>query len=98
MSHVLLLLLLSDRGSGGVAAWPQGVSASYLGIAESVMQFTLYEALKGSPLSQSLAQYGSGWQHTGFFLMGAFAKLTASVITYPHEVVRTRLRQVDAQK
>lgn len=77
----------------------QGVSASYLGVAESVIQFTMYEGMKASALSTYIADtYGSGAQHASFFVMGATAKLSASIITYPHEVIRTRLRQVNANK
>jgi solute carrier family 25, member 33/36 len=73
------------------------VSASYLGVAESVIQFVLYETLKRK-YSRQLEVWGTPWPHVGALSMGAASKLIASTITYPHEVVRTRLRQVDGQK
>lgn len=78
-------------------AFPQGVSASYLGVAESVLQFTMYETIKAE-YGSSFGAYGTALEHVAHFSVGALSKLTASVITYPHEVVRTRLRQIDSQK
>jgi hypothetical protein len=72
----------------------QGLSASYLGVAETVLQFTLYEHMK--MLAGPKKEGPSG--HLSSFVLGASAKLAASVITYPHEVVRTRLREHGTQR
>ncbi|TYJ58616.1 hypothetical protein B9479_000827 [Cryptococcus floricola] len=71
----------------------KGLSASYLGVSEGVIQWVLYERFKRlnntSPLeSQPLLSYIP-------HIVGASggAKAVASLITYPHEVIRTRLRQ-----
>lgn len=81
----------------------QGVSASYLGIAETMLQFTIYEYIKGRGAAEDAAAAAdededgaviptSAWTT---LMQGAAAKMTASCITYPHEVVRTRLRELN---
>ena len=67
----------------------QGLTASYLGVAETVLQFTLYENLKVWAGPRREGATG----HVSSFGLGAASKLIASVLTYPHEVVRTRLRE-----
>lgn len=69
----------------GIKGFYRGLSASYLGVTEGVIQWTLYEQLKKRIL----------WGEDGFGQAAAagLAKLTATCFTYPHEVVRTRLRQ-----
>jgi len=66
----------------------KGLSASYLGVAEGTIQWTLYEEMK------DLVRGKGGFTEWGGMLGAAgSAKMIASLITYPHEVVRTRLRQ-----
>lgn len=68
------------------------MSASLLGVTEGTIQWTLYEQFKrmaragpdGTPTE------GSEWKVS---LAAGAAKFVATIITYPHEVVRTRLRQ-----
>jgi solute carrier family 25, member 33/36 len=66
----------------GIRGLYKGLSASYLGVSEGVIQWTLYEQLKkvvkraeGGPLE---------W--AGMLGAAGAAKMTASLITYPHEV------------
>lgn len=81
----------------------RGLSASYLGGVESTLQWVLYERMKAFVDRRSLESHGLDpnnkttkdhvleWcARSG--AAGA-AKFVASLITYPHEVVRTRLRQ-----
>ncbi|MCJ1308256.1 hypothetical protein MMC25_001909 [Agyrium rufum] len=86
----------------GIRGLYRGLSASYLGVSESTLQWVLYEQMKSSLkqrkerlLKQSPTL--SAWDETVDWMgkLGAAggAKLFAAVITYPHEVVRTRLRQ-----
>ncbi|KAL9621713.1 MAG: hypothetical protein Q9160_003831 [Pyrenula sp. 1 TL-2023] len=90
------------RGEGVRALW-KGLSASYLGVTESTLQWMLYEQMKlllakrearrladkthKNSFMDTLEEWG------GKFTAASGAKLFAAAITYPHEVVRTRLRQ-----
>jgi len=82
----------------GFLGFYRGLSASYFGISETVIHFVIYEHAK-----KRLRVYR---QHTGleknltghnifsdFMIAAGFSKTVASIIAYPHEVVRTRLRQ-----
>jgi solute carrier family 25 protein 33/36 len=91
--------ILRDEGIRGLY---KGMSASYLGVAESTMHWMLYEQIKRALARREERILRSGrpknaWDHTvdwtGKVGAAGFAKLVAAVLTYPHEVVRTRLRQ-----
>ena len=89
-------MTLSIIRQEGLPGLYRGLSASYLGVSEGVIQWVLYERLKrlsnvqtsNPDTKQSVLGYVTG-------IVGASggAKAVASLITYPHEVVRTRLRQ-----
>jgi solute carrier family 25 protein 33/36 len=79
----------------------KGLSASYLGVFETMLQFTVYENIKNRRLaskkSKSLAETASiSGSETA--AISALSKLIASAITYPHEVIRTRLREQKDRK
>ncbi|KAL7006056.1 Pyrimidine nucleotide transporter, mitochondrial [Cystobasidiomycetes sp. EMM_F5] len=74
----------------GIKGFYRGLSASYLGVAEGTLQWMLYEQFKALRTKQGIRGQESWVDTVG--AAGA-AKLIATVITYPHEVVRTRLRQ-----
>lgn len=91
----------------GVRGCYRGLGASYLGVTESTLQWVLYERMKAS-LARREARLAtaadrpdsrpqSAWDTTvawgGKSAAAGAAKLVAALITYPHEVVRTRLRQ-----
>lgn len=90
----------------GIRGLYRGLSASYLGVTESTLQWVLYERMKlslarrqarrlANPAYRStLLDNAEAWG--GKFSAAAGAKLFAAIITYPHEVVRTRLRQAPA--
>ncbi|KAF9146763.1 hypothetical protein BGX30_009545 [Mortierella sp. GBA39] len=89
--------------SEGIRGMYRGLSASYLGVAEGTIQWVIYEQLKTTlaerrKLNNSTKGYVVGgkdieeWAH--FLGAAGTAKFIASAITYPHEVLRTRLRQV----
>jgi solute carrier family 25 protein 33/36 len=75
----------------GLKGFYRGLSASYLGVTEGVIQWTLYEQFKRLPARTSTDSKETGYGGKG--AAAGLAKLVATVITYPHEVVRTRLRQ-----
>jgi len=66
----------------GIAGFYKGLSASYLGVSEGIIQWTLYERLK------LLAKRADGGPMEWVGMLGAAggAKMVASLITYPHEV------------
>ncbi|CAG8902062.1 unnamed protein product [Penicillium egyptiacum] len=84
----------------GLNGFYRGLSASYLGSIETALHLVLYERLKTS-LHQSLENTEGTrsafldeffhWVSTSG--AASSAKLAAGLITYPHEVIRTRLRQ-----
>ncbi|KAJ3023303.1 UNVERIFIED_CONTAM: hypothetical protein HDU68_008667 [Siphonaria sp. JEL0065] len=88
----------------GIRGLYKGLSASFLGLAESSTQFVLYEGFKKELLyyknNQIRLKSADGRMGTQPHLewydtvgSAAAAKLIAAVISYPHEVLRTRLRQ-----
>lgn len=73
----------------------RGLSALYLGGVESTLQWVLYEQMKIFISRRSRdadSENGLGAWAARLGAAGA-AKFIASLITYPHEVIRTRLRQ-----
>lgn len=83
----------------GVKSLYKGLSASYLGSVESTLQWVLYEQMKFFINKRSLHKQGEKTTKDHILEWSArsgaagAAKFVASLITYPHEVVRTRLRQ-----
>ncbi|CAM9718799.1 unnamed protein product [Ectocarpus sp. 12 AP-2014] len=84
----------------GVRGFYKGMSASYWGCSEGCLYFVLYERIKrrlrrhhnegraekGLPPTDSLPP-------AYLFASSAFSKMCATIATYPHEVMRTRLRE-----
>ncbi|CDH12777.1 probable Mitochondrial carrier protein RIM2 [Zygosaccharomyces bailii ISA1307] len=87
----------------GIRGMYKGLSASYLGSVESILQWILYEQMKRVIKERSIEKFGYDEKHKGVSEKikewcqrsgsAGLAKFVASIITYPHEVVRTRLRQ-----
>ncbi|KAJ2162413.1 Pyrimidine nucleotide transporter, mitochondrial [Coemansia sp. RSA 552] len=80
----------------GVFGLYKGTSAAYLGASESAIQWMIYEQLKrimrarGEQRRGNTKSLGEWFEYFG---AAASAKLLASIVTYPHEVLRTRMRQ-----
>lgn len=79
----------------GIRGLYRGLSASYLGVAESTMQWTLYEQMKLALIRREERVANSGraltrWDHTvawtGKIAAAGSAKFIAALLTYPHEV------------
>lgn len=86
----------------GIKGLYRGLTASYLGVTESTMQWVLYEQMKSWLANREERLLASGRQPTAWDETVAWtgrlgaaggAKFIAALVTYPHEVVRTRLRQ-----
>ncbi|KAI0351348.1 mitochondrial carrier [Trametes cingulata] len=75
----------------GIRGFYKGLSASYLGVTEGTIQWVLYERLKR--LTAGTQGKGGVQEWVGMLGSAGTAKCVASLITYPHEVLRTRLRQ-----
>ncbi|KAG6917111.1 hypothetical protein DXG01_003931 [Tephrocybe rancida] len=75
----------------GIKGFYKGLSASYLGVTEGTIQWVLYERLK--KISAATEGRGGIQEWLGMLGSAGTAKCIASLITYPHEVLRTRLRQ-----
>ena len=77
----------------GLRKFYSGLTASYLGIGETVINFLIYEQMK-IKINQFFNREGSKSFHFSTFVIAStLSKSTAAVIGYPHEVLRTRLRQ-----
>ncbi|KAJ1912613.1 hypothetical protein H4219_005534 [Mycoemilia scoparia] len=88
----------------GLLGFYKGTSASFLGISEGTIQWMLYERFK-KIIRDKKAKLENipGGDHSikksindwfEYFGAAASAKLISAVIAYPHEVLRTRLRQL----
>lgn len=75
----------------GIRGFYKGLSASYLGVTEGTIQWVLYERLKRITVATEGKSGVQEW--LGMLGSAGIAKCVASLITYPHEVIRTRLRQ-----
>ena len=84
--------ILRNEGMRGLY---KGMSASYLGVVESTMQWMMYEQLKGMLVERETRVALSGrertwWDDTvswtGKFTAAGGAKLVAAILAYPHEV------------
>uniref|UniRef100_H2T5R4 Solute carrier family 25 member 33 n=1 Tax=Takifugu rubripes TaxID=31033 RepID=H2T5R4_TAKRU len=81
----------------GIRGFYRGLTASYAGISETMICFLIYETLK-KELAESQLTSRNGEQKgasdfLSLMLAAAFSKGCASCIAYPHEVIRTRLRE-----
>ena len=70
----------------GIRGLGRGLSASYLGVSESTLQWVLFESLKRVQRAERKAPVTYREKLREALGAGFFAKLIATVITYPHEV------------
>lgn len=70
----------------GIRGFYKGLTASYMGVFESSLYFLFYEFCKKN--------WKTSYESYDYFLMAAVCKFGASILTYPHEVVRTRMREL----
>jgi solute carrier family 25 protein 33/36 len=93
----------------GVRGLYKGLTASYIGIAESTMQWMLYEKLKKElalhrahqrqvhdpsfEIPATISGRAALLSWLDVFGVAAASKLIAAALSYPHEVLRTRLRE-----
>ncbi|XP_072036660.1 solute carrier family 25 member 36-A-like isoform X2 [Amphiura filiformis] len=77
----------------GLRGFYKGVSASYVGISETVIHFVIYEQLKQLFRKYHNIEHKNFLDFLSFMGAAAISKTTASCLAYPHEVARTRLRE-----
>jgi adenine nucleotide transporter 17 len=88
---------------GGAPAFWKGLLPSLILVANPAVQYMLFEALTARALRLQAARQGGGSggaaQRLGsgsVFLLGAAAKVGATIVTYPLIVVKARLQAVNA--
>lgn len=90
-------LINSIWKTDGLKGFYRGLTATYVGITETVIHFVIYEHIKGEIERLHLKVRGTSEKKIADFfqymMAAAASKCTAAVVAYPHEVIRTRLRQ-----
>ena len=87
--------ILQQEGVGG---FYKGLTASFWGVTEGAIHFLVYERLKAWWHRRN-QRHGHAVAETDklqplqYLTAAGISKLIASTLTYPHEVVRTRLRE-----
>ena len=76
----------------GIPGFFKGLTASYIGCTEGAIQWIVYEKLKQS-LEQEQNNMKKKITPVQYARASSAAKFVAILMTYPHEVVRTRLRE-----
>ncbi|PGH22930.1 hypothetical protein AJ80_02979 [Polytolypa hystricis UAMH7299] len=80
--------------SEGIRAFYSGLTPALLGLAHVAIQFPLYEYFKmeftGYGIGEHPDQGNTQWMGVGAATF--LSKICASTVTYPHEVLRTRLQ------
>jgi solute carrier family 25 folate transporter 32 len=89
----MLHVLASVRRHEGVLGLWRGLLPSLMLVSHVSIHFTVYEEIKKCMLPYS---DGDGRLHSWqTFIAGSLAKMFASVMTYPFQVVRARMQQLD---
>lgn len=88
--HTMISTTKALYAEGGILVFWRGMTANLLGLSHVAIQFPAYEFLKqhawfrNDPNSSSVSS-------SGILMASALSKMTASMISYPHEVVRSRM-------
>jgi solute carrier family 25 protein 33/36 len=82
----------------GIRGFYKGISASYVGVSETIVHFVIYEHVKAQLQSfQTLHNRSPDdaglYNFLSYLCAAACSKSVATTLCYPHEVVRTRLRE-----
>lgn len=83
----------------GVAGFYRGLVPSLFGVSHGALQFMAYEQLKVHRFrtrTKSPGSEGSGLGNVDLFAISSLSKIFAGSITYPYQVVRSRLQTYDA--
>jgi solute carrier family 25 folate transporter 32 len=88
VAHGIVQTIQSLYKEGGVLIFWRGMTASLMGLSHVAVQFPLYEALKKRARLRSNSSEETPLE---ILFSSAVSKMCASVLTYPHEVVRSRM-------
>lgn len=91
----------------GIAGFFKGLTASYWGVTEGALHFVVYERIKAKLIADNRSRIARGdflranapipdperLTSVQYLTAAAVSKLIASAATYPHEVVRLRMRE-----
>jgi len=86
--HGLLSTVINLHKEGGLPIFWRGLTASLLGLGHVGIQFPVYERLKAEARKRSPDGEESPLD---LLLASGLSKMTAAIITYPHEVIRSRI-------
>lgn len=89
----------------GVRGFYRGLAVSLLGVSHGAVQFTVYEPAKRMYLNERRGQDGSdpGKQslkmaNEATLMISSVAKLVAGAVTYPYQVLRSRMQNYRADE
>ena len=93
IKHLYLMCTIAEFSNHviGFRGFYKGMTASYVGCLEGAVQWITYEKLK--TLKLPFRRDFDEIDPSSYFFMAGFSKFIAVCLTYPHEVVRTRLRE-----
>jgi len=86
--HGLIRTVGGMYKEGGVPIFWRGLTASLLGLGHVGIQFPVYERLKAEARKRSPSGEESP---VDLLFASGLSKMTAALITYPHEVIRSRM-------
>ena len=86
--HGLISTVMNLHKEGGLPIFWRGLTASLLGLGHVGIQFPVYERLKAEARKRSPDGEESPLD---LLLASGLSKMTAAIITYPHEVIRSRI-------
>lgn len=83
--------------SEGMAGFYRGLAPSIIGVSHGALQFMAYEQLK---IYRAKSNLGTPKELTAldFLVLSGMAKVFAGSLTYPYQVIRTRLQMYDAER
>lgn len=87
--------------TSGFLGFYKGITASYVGISETIIHFVIYEFFKAQIKQKRLSNPSSDdnfdkYIFFQYMFASAASKSCACALAYPHEVARTRLREEGA--
>ena len=83
--------------SEGIVGFYRGLVPSLFGVSHGALQFMTYEQMKKYQSARRVRQQGD-LTNFDYLVFSGFSKLFAGSVTYPYQVVRSRLQTYDAKK